>query len=255
MGAQPRHALEHDRVRWAGAGCSNVGAAAALSVPAVSAPAPRRRPLTSAARRPPPAQDGKVLIWTQQDLNGPWQSKVLADFKVAVWRVSWSVFGNILAVSDGNNAVTLWKEATDGARERADGPGECVRVRALDEGLTSFLWFPFCRCSQGSGCRSRDRKPRRLLSLVVACADGEARRSIARAVRDSRSSNKGGRIPAAGGCSSDSLLLSVAPGGGARHAAGAAGDQHDDDWWRSAFRSIEVLHPAQRCCCCWRLGP
>jgi protein transport protein SEC13 len=31
-----------------------------------------------------------------------------------VWRVSWSTTGNILAVSDGNNVVTLWKESTDG---------------------------------------------------------------------------------------------------------------------------------------------
>lgn len=60
-------------------------------------------------------QDGKVLIWTQSEPSGPWASKVLSDFKVTVWRVSWSVFGNILAVSDGTNTVTLWKEATDGA--------------------------------------------------------------------------------------------------------------------------------------------
>ena len=34
--------------------------------------------------------------------------------QVPVWRVSWSMTGNILAVSDGNNAVTLWKETIDG---------------------------------------------------------------------------------------------------------------------------------------------
>ena len=30
-----------------------------------------------------------------------------------LWRVSWSVSGGILAVSDGNNNVTLWKEQMD----------------------------------------------------------------------------------------------------------------------------------------------
>jgi len=28
-----------------------------------------------------------------------------------VWRVSWSVMGNILAVSQGDQKVSLWKEA------------------------------------------------------------------------------------------------------------------------------------------------
>ena len=31
-----------------------------------------------------------------------------------MWRVSWSVTGNILAVSDSNSSVSLWKEALDG---------------------------------------------------------------------------------------------------------------------------------------------
>ena len=59
-------------------------------------------------------QDGRVLIWTQSQPGGPWQPKQLADFKATVWRVSWSVFGNVLAVSDASGAVTLWKEALDG---------------------------------------------------------------------------------------------------------------------------------------------
>jgi protein transport protein SEC13 len=42
-----------------------------------------------------------------------------------VWRVSWSVFGNVLAVADGSNTVTLWKEAVDGewAQVSADAAG------------------------------------------------------------------------------------------------------------------------------------
>mmetsp|Transcript_13096 Transcript_13096/g.15812 ORF Transcript_13096/g.15812 Transcript_13096/m.15812 type:complete len:309 (+) Transcript_13096:115-1041(+) len=59
-------------------------------------------------------QDEKVYIWTQEKPGAPWKSTLLQDFKVPVWRVSWSVTGNILAVSDGNHAVTLWKEQLDG---------------------------------------------------------------------------------------------------------------------------------------------
>ena len=41
-------------------------------------------------------------------------AQVIHDFGTPVWRVSWSVFGNILAVSDSKNSVTLWKESIDG---------------------------------------------------------------------------------------------------------------------------------------------
>jgi len=60
-------------------------------------------------------QDGKVFIWTQSEPRGAWQSRELHDFGAPVWRVSWSTMGNILAVSDGNNTVTVWKESLDGA--------------------------------------------------------------------------------------------------------------------------------------------
>lgn len=45
---------------------------------------------------------------------GGWEKHLLHDFGAPVWRVSWSVSGNILSVSDAANAVTLWKEAADG---------------------------------------------------------------------------------------------------------------------------------------------
>lgn len=60
------------------------------------------------------SQDGTVVIWTQGREGDQWEGSVLHDFKVPVWRLSWSLTGNILAVSDGNNNVTLWKEAIDG---------------------------------------------------------------------------------------------------------------------------------------------
>ncbi|KAF9345986.1 GTPase-activating protein S13, partial [Mortierella sp. NVP85] len=60
-----------------------------------------------------------VLIWTQDTPDTPWQKKALCSEKFAevVWRVSWSLSGNILAVSCGDNKVTLWKENLNGGWE------------------------------------------------------------------------------------------------------------------------------------------
>ncbi|KZV32933.1 hypothetical protein F511_01444 [Dorcoceras hygrometricum] len=60
------------------------------------------------------SQDGKVVIWTVAKEGDQWEGKVLKDFKAPVWRVSWSLTGNMLAVAAGDNNVTLWKEAVDG---------------------------------------------------------------------------------------------------------------------------------------------
>lgn len=60
------------------------------------------------------SQDGKVVIWTGGKEGEEWKGKVLNDFKAPVWRVSWSLTGNLLAVASGDNTVTLWKEAVDG---------------------------------------------------------------------------------------------------------------------------------------------
>ncbi len=38
-------------------------------------------------------------------------------FDAPVWRVSWSVTGNMLAVSSGDGEVTLWKQNIDGKFE------------------------------------------------------------------------------------------------------------------------------------------
>jgi protein transport protein SEC13 len=43
-------------------------------------------------------------------------SKTL-EFEAVLWRVSWSLSGNILAVSGGDNKVTLWKEDLRGEWE------------------------------------------------------------------------------------------------------------------------------------------
>ncbi|KAG2273484.1 hypothetical protein Bca52824_068039 [Brassica carinata] len=64
------------------------------------------------------SEDGSVIIWTVGKEGEQWEGKVLKDFKTPVWRVTWSMTGNLLAVSDGNNNVTVWKEAVDGEWEQ-----------------------------------------------------------------------------------------------------------------------------------------
>lgn len=62
------------------------------------------------------SQDKTVRIWTstpQQQEKGEWKSTVL-NFESVCWRVSWSPSGNVLAVSGGDNKVTLWRESLKG---------------------------------------------------------------------------------------------------------------------------------------------
>lgn len=66
------------------------------------------------------SEDRTVIIWKQQVGEedgdaGKWTPTVLHKFDDSVWRVSWSITGNILAVSSGDSTVTLWKEGLDGA--------------------------------------------------------------------------------------------------------------------------------------------
>ncbi|KAH8761822.1 transport protein-like protein SEC13 [Hyaloscypha sp. PMI_1271] len=67
------------------------------------------------------SQDKTVRIWTSDPSQpGVWNSKVI-QFEVVLWRVSWSLSGNVLAVSSGDNKVTLWKE-------NLRGEWECVKT-------------------------------------------------------------------------------------------------------------------------------
>jgi len=63
------------------------------------------------------SQDKKVIIWTQDPDTESWSTKELL-FSCVLWRVSWSVTGNILAVSGGDNLVTLWKQTVVGDWEQ-----------------------------------------------------------------------------------------------------------------------------------------
>ena len=44
-----------------------------------------------------------------------WVPIQLPIFNAAAWKVSWSLSGNVLAVSTADNKVTLWKETVAGA--------------------------------------------------------------------------------------------------------------------------------------------
>jgi len=58
------------------------------------------------------SQDGRVLIWAAH--NGVFRATELPAFPDVVWHVSWSVTGQVLAVSGGDNSVSLWQESLDG---------------------------------------------------------------------------------------------------------------------------------------------
>ena len=93
-------------------------------------------------------QDKMVYVWTKDGTNGAWVKTALdpssissstpapsqtvaataggsvagagaagGKFPDVVWRVSWSLAGNVLAVSCGDGKVTLWKESLKGAWE------------------------------------------------------------------------------------------------------------------------------------------
>lgn len=63
------------------------------------------------------SQDKTVKIWTNSTPDmapGSWTLAKTLEFDAVLWRVSWSLSGNILAVSGGDNKVTLWKEDLKG---------------------------------------------------------------------------------------------------------------------------------------------
>nr|CAG4640929.1 EOG090X07N7 [Eulimnadia texana] len=60
------------------------------------------------------SQDRRVILWVNDGQSNSWTQRVLHTFDDVVWHVSWSVTGNILAVSGGDNKVSLWKETIEG---------------------------------------------------------------------------------------------------------------------------------------------
>ena len=71
------------------------------------------------------SQDKTVKIWTADATNATtgatdWKCTTL-NFSSVLWRVSWSLSGNVLAVSQADNKVSLWKESLK-------GPWEQIRI-------------------------------------------------------------------------------------------------------------------------------
>lgn len=58
------------------------------------------------------SQDGRVTIWSEKS-DGQWHETLLHDFGSPVWRVSWSVTGGLLSVSDAKCNVTVWKQTDE----------------------------------------------------------------------------------------------------------------------------------------------
>ena len=60
-------------------------------------------------------QDGLLLAWTERPDGSGWDSVVIHKFdEQAVWRLSWSTNGNVLAATTSEGRTTLWKEGTNG---------------------------------------------------------------------------------------------------------------------------------------------
>ena len=55
-------------------------------------------------------QNGEIYIWSQTNTSPIWKKYPLHTHEI-VWRLSWSVIGNILAVTSGDNHVTLYQES------------------------------------------------------------------------------------------------------------------------------------------------
>ena len=100
-------------------GSGSSSSAAFPTPPTAPAPSPHKEWLRDVAWSPASgvgvntlvscSDDGVLAIWSQAAAGGPWGLQVLPTFESAVWRVSWSVTGHLLAVSCADNSVTLWK--------------------------------------------------------------------------------------------------------------------------------------------------
>ncbi|KAI9220515.1 protein transporter sec-13 [Blastocladiella britannica] len=63
-------------------------------------------------------QDKAVFVWTRAAGDASWTRKSVGQFEEVVWRVSWSIAGDVLAVAAGDNKVTLWRESAGGEWEK-----------------------------------------------------------------------------------------------------------------------------------------
>ena len=76
------------------------------------------------------SEDKSVAIWKQSEEDGPWTHSLLHPFEAPVWNVSWSITGNVLAVSTGDHKVSLWKQTVDES---------WVQISAVDENTATSM--------------------------------------------------------------------------------------------------------------------
>lgn len=67
-------------------------------------------------------QDKRVFIWRHELASNSWEATELPEFAACVWKLSWSVTGNLLAVTTADNRVSLWKESVDGSFKEVEVP-------------------------------------------------------------------------------------------------------------------------------------
>lgn len=76
------------------------------------------------------SEDRTVFIWKQAERDGKWVPTMMRTFDAPVWRVSWSITGNVLAVSTGDHNVTLWKQSVDES---------WVQISSMDEAAVEAM--------------------------------------------------------------------------------------------------------------------
>jgi len=82
------------------------------------------------------SDDGVVVLWRGTTAGGSnWRAEPLPAFPAPVWRLSWSASGRLLAVSCGDNSITLWKESLGGGWSQASAVPDPTLPLAAPSGL------------------------------------------------------------------------------------------------------------------------
>ncbi|GMI40743.1 hypothetical protein TeGR_g3022 [Tetraparma gracilis] len=70
------------------------------------------------------SEDGTVLLWSNKEGGDVYNPTLMHQFPDPCYRASWSVTGNVLAISSGESDVSLWKKQVT---------GEWTRVADVDD--------------------------------------------------------------------------------------------------------------------------
>lgn len=79
------------------------------------------------------SEDGTVVAHIRENEREQWRRKEVVKLSVPTWRVSWSVAGNLLAVSAGDNISRLYKENAEGNWELTTQVNEKGAVAGPEE--------------------------------------------------------------------------------------------------------------------------